>query len=51
MWAELTRTVQAGAVAPSAGPGWPDAALVLQHNPILNSRDRHFDHLPQILRT
>lgn len=26
------------------------AALVLQHNLILHSRDRHFDHLPQILR-
>ncbi len=26
------------------------AALVLQHNVVLRSRDRHFDHLPQILR-
>ena len=26
------------------------AALVLQHNLVLHSRDRHFDHLPQILR-
>jgi tRNA(fMet)-specific endonuclease VapC len=26
------------------------AALVLQHNLALHSRDRHFDHLPQILR-
>jgi tRNA(fMet)-specific endonuclease VapC len=26
------------------------AALVLQHDLILHSRDRHFDHLPQILR-
>ncbi|HYN43923.1 MAG TPA: type II toxin-antitoxin system VapC family toxin [Thermoanaerobaculia bacterium] len=26
------------------------AALVLQHILILHSRDRHFDHLPQILR-
>ena len=27
------------------------AALVLQHNLVLHDRDRHFDHLPQILRT
>ena len=27
------------------------AALVLQHNLVLHSRDRHFDSLPQILRT
>jgi predicted nucleic acid-binding protein len=26
------------------------AALVLQHNLVLHSRDRHFDHLPQIIR-
>ena len=26
------------------------AALVLQHNLVLHSRDRRFDHLPQILR-
>jgi len=26
------------------------AALVLQHNLVLRSRDGHFDHLPQILR-
>jgi tRNA(fMet)-specific endonuclease VapC len=26
------------------------AALVLQHNLSLHDRDRHFDHLPQILR-
>lgn len=26
------------------------AALVLQHNLALHSRDRHFDHLPQIPR-
>jgi len=26
------------------------AALVLQHNAVLHARDRHFDHLPQILR-
>lgn len=26
------------------------AALVLQHNLSLHGRDRHFDHLPQILR-
>lgn len=26
------------------------AALVLQHNLVLRSRDAHFDHLPQILR-
>lgn len=26
------------------------AALVLQHNLVLHSRDRHFDHLPQIVR-
>ena len=26
------------------------AALVLQHNLVLHSRDRHFGHLPQILR-
>ena len=25
------------------------AALVLQHNLILHARDRHFDHLPQIV--
>ena len=28
---------------------WIDA-LVLQHNLILHARDRHFDHLPQIVR-
>jgi len=27
------------------------AALVLQHNLTLHARDRHFDHLPQIVRT
>jgi tRNA(fMet)-specific endonuclease VapC len=26
------------------------AALVLQHNLSLHARDRHFDHLPQIVR-
>ena len=26
------------------------AALVLQHNLILHARDRHFEHLPQIIR-
>ncbi|MBV8531935.1 MAG: PIN domain-containing protein [Candidatus Eremiobacteraeota bacterium] len=26
------------------------AALVLQHNLILHTRDRHFDHLPQLAR-
>jgi tRNA(fMet)-specific endonuclease VapC len=26
------------------------AALVLQHDLVLHARDRHFDHLPQILR-
>lgn len=26
------------------------SALVLQHNVVLHDRDRHFDHLPQILR-
>jgi len=26
------------------------AALVLQHNLALFARDRHFDHLPQIVR-
>jgi tRNA(fMet)-specific endonuclease VapC len=26
------------------------AALVLQHNLTLHARDRHFDHLPQLLR-
>jgi predicted nucleic acid-binding protein len=26
------------------------AALVLQHNLVLFARDRHFDHLPQIVR-
>lgn len=26
------------------------AALVLQNSVVLHSRDRHFDHLPQILR-
>jgi tRNA(fMet)-specific endonuclease VapC len=26
------------------------SALVLQHNVILHDRDRHFDHLPQIVR-
>ena len=26
------------------------AALVLQHNLVLHARDRHFDHLPQIIR-
>lgn len=26
------------------------AALVLQHNLRLHARDRHFDHLPQIVR-
>lgn len=25
-------------------------ALVLQHNLVLHARDRHFDHLPQIVR-
>ena len=27
------------------------AALVLQHNLALHARDRHFDHLPQLVRT
>ena len=26
------------------------SALVLQHNLVLHDRDRHFDHLPQIVR-
>ncbi|MEZ5404150.1 MAG: hypothetical protein R2729_31005 [Bryobacteraceae bacterium] len=26
------------------------AALVLQHNLALHARDRHFDHIPQIVR-
>ncbi len=26
------------------------AALVLQHGLVLHARDRHFDHLPQIIR-
>jgi hypothetical protein len=26
------------------------AALVLQHNLRLHDRDRHFEHLPQIIR-
>jgi len=26
------------------------AAVVLQHNLVLHSRDAHFDHLPQVLR-
>ena len=26
------------------------AALVLQHNLVLHARDRHFDHLPQVIR-
>lgn len=26
------------------------AAIVLQHNLALHARDRHFDHLPQIIR-
>lgn len=26
------------------------SALVLQHNAALHDRDRHFDHLPQIIR-
>jgi tRNA(fMet)-specific endonuclease VapC len=26
------------------------AALVLQHNLVLYARDRHFDHLPQLVR-
>jgi tRNA(fMet)-specific endonuclease VapC len=26
------------------------AALVLQHNLVLHARDRHFDHLPQVVR-
>jgi len=26
------------------------AALVLQHNFALHARDRHFDHLPQLVR-
>ena len=26
------------------------AALVLQHNLVLHARDRHFDHLPQLIR-
>jgi tRNA(fMet)-specific endonuclease VapC len=26
------------------------AALVLQHNLLLHARDRHFDHLPQVVR-
>lgn len=27
------------------------SALVLQHDLVLHARDRHFDHLPQIVRT
>jgi len=26
------------------------AALVLQHNLVLHARDKHFDHLPQLIR-
>jgi hypothetical protein len=26
------------------------AALVLQHNVALHAQDRHFDHLPQLVR-
>ena len=26
------------------------AAVVLQHNLVLHARDRHFDHLPQVVR-
>ena len=26
------------------------AALTLQHNLVLHARDRHFDHLPQLVR-
>jgi len=26
------------------------AALVLQHNLVLHARDKHFDHLPQLVR-
>ncbi len=26
------------------------AALVLQHNLVLHGRDKHFDHLPQVVR-
>jgi predicted nucleic acid-binding protein len=26
------------------------AALVLQHNLALHARDKHFDHLPQLVR-
>ena len=26
------------------------AALVLQHNLVLHARDKHFDHLPQVVR-
>ena len=26
------------------------AALALQHNLVLHARDRHFDHLPQLVR-
>jgi predicted nucleic acid-binding protein len=26
------------------------AALVLQHDLLLHSRDKHFDHLPQVVR-
>jgi tRNA(fMet)-specific endonuclease VapC len=26
------------------------AALVLQHNLVLHARDKHFDHLPQVIR-
>jgi predicted nucleic acid-binding protein len=25
------------------------AALVLQHNLVLHARDKHFDHLPQLI--
>jgi predicted nucleic acid-binding protein len=26
------------------------AALALQHNLVLHARDKHFDHLPQLVR-
>jgi hypothetical protein len=36
----------------STNPSGGDSrwALVLQHNLALHARDRHFDHLPQIVR-
>ncbi len=48
-YAALFRQLRAQGTPIPAHDVWI-AALVLQHDLLLHSRDRHFDHVPQIVR-